>query len=134
MEKIFYLAQVFQGLNVVGTVFLVMSTLAICILIPLKYSNFDPDEDSDTNVWKTLTRWIKRSWAVLVVSILMVVFIPEKKTFLFMVGGKAVDTLVDKTNIEEIPGNTIDLLNEYIKAETENVKIRNHPEHNSENQ
>jgi hypothetical protein len=58
----------------------------------------------------------------------MVVFIPEKKTFLFMVGGKAVDTLVDKTNIEEIPGNTINLLNEYIKAETEGIKQRNYDE------
>jgi hypothetical protein len=128
MEKIFYLAQVFQGLNVVGTVFLVMSTIAICVLIPLKYSTLDPDEDSDTRTWKTITRWIRRSWSILIVSILMVVFIPEKKTFLFMVGGKAVDTLVDKTNIEEIPGNTINLLNEYIKAETEGIKQRNYDE------
>ena len=45
-----------------------------------------------------------------------------------MVGGKAVDTLVDKTSIEEIPGNTIDLLNEYIKAETDGIRQRNHNE------
>ena len=42
-----------------------------------------------------------------------------------MVGGSAVDKVVENNpEIKEIPGNTIDLLNEYIKAQTENIKAK----------
>ena len=118
MEKLFYLAKVFDGLNTVGTVFLVITAILLCFLIPMKYYCYDEDD----NEWSTMSKWIRRCWTVLIISLTFVIFIPDKKTFLFMVGGKAVDTLVEKTDIEEIPGNTIDLLNEYIKVETENVK------------
>ena len=122
MEKLFYLAQVFDGLHITAIVFLVLAAITICIAIPYKYIECDPEDDD--NSWEILTKLIRKAWAVLIVSIIMVIFVPEKKTFLFMIGGKAVDTLVDNTNIEEIPGNTINLLNEYIKAETENVKSK----------
>jgi hypothetical protein len=126
MEKIFYLAQVFNGLNTLGIVFLVVFTLALVVCIPLKYSQYEP-EDAE---WNVLSRWIRRSWWVVAIASMLVIFVPEKKTFLFMVGGKAVDELVDNTNIEEVPSNTINLLNEYIKAETEKVRERNNKEEN----
>lgn len=126
MEKIFYLAQVFNGLNTLGIVFLVVFTLALVVCIPLKYSQYEPEDVE----WNVLSRWIRRSWWVVAIASLLVIFVPEKKTFLFMVGGKAVDELVDHTDIEEVPNNTINLLNEYIKAETEKVKERNNKEEN----
>lgn len=121
MEKIFYLAQVFNGLNTLGIVLIVVFTVALAVFIPVKYCNFDPEDHE----WNALTKWIKRSWWIVFIASLLVIFVPEKKTFLFMVGGKAVDSLVDHTDIEEVPSNTINLLNEYIKAETERVKERN---------
>ena len=43
-----------------------------------------------------------------------------------MVGGKAVDSIVEKNpEVKELPENTLNLLNEYIKAETEKVKAKN---------
>lgn len=126
MEKIFYLAQVFNGLNTLGIVFLVVFTLALVVCMPLKYSMYDENDKE----WGILSTWIKRSWWMVAISSMLVIFVPEKKTFLFMVGGKAVDELVDNTNIEEVPSNTINLLNEYIKAETEKVKERNNKEEN----
>ena len=126
MEKLFYLAQVFDGLNTVGIVFLVISAIALLTLIIAKYVNkYEYEVGEDDEDIKIFSKWIRRCWWILIFSIIFTVFIPEKKTFLFMIGGKAVDTLVDKTDIEEIPGNTINLLNEYIKAETENVKNKN---------
>ena len=126
MEKIFYLAQVFNGLNTLGIVFLVVFTLALVVCMPLKYSMYDENDKE----WEILSTWIKRSWWMVAISSMLVIFVPEKKTFLFMVGGKAVDELVDNTDIEEVPNNTINLLNEYIKAETEKVKERNNKEEN----
>ena len=126
MEKIFYLAQVFNGLNTLGIVFLVVFTLALVVCMPLKYSMYDENDKE----WEILSTWIKRSWWMVAISSMLVIFVPEKKTFLFMVGGKAVDELVDHTDIEEVPGNTVNLLNEYIKAETEKVKERNNKEEN----
>ena len=126
MEKIFYLAQVFNGLNTLGIVFLVVFTLALVVCMPLKYSMYDENDKE----WEILSTWIKRSWWMVAISSMLVIFVPEKKTFLFMVGGKAVDELVDHTDIEEVPNNTINLLNEYIKAETEKVKARNNKEEN----
>ena len=126
MEKIFYLAQVFNGLNTLGIVFLVVFTLALVVCMPLKYSMYDENDKE----WEILSTWIKRSWWMVAISSMLVIFVPEKKTFLFMVGGKAVDELVDNTDIEEVPNNTINLLNEYIKAETEKVRERNNKEEN----
>lgn len=121
MEKLFYLAQVFDGLNIVGTIFLFLSVIALTIVIIYKLVEFDPDDEE----WEMLTKWSHKFAWILVISIMIEIFVPTKRTYLFMICGKAVDTLVDQTNIEEIPGNTINLLNEYIKAETENVKNKN---------
>ena len=122
MEKIFYLAQVFNGLNTLGIVFTVMAAVALCVCIPLKYTCYD----AECEEWNLLSKWIRRCWWILLVSCLLIIFVPERKTFLFMVGGKAVDELVEHTDIEEVPGNTVNLLNEYIKAETEKVRERHH--------
>ena len=125
MEKIFYLAQVFDGLHIVGIVFLVLAAIALCFLFPFKYITLYDGYDRAKEKSEIYSRWIRRCWWIFSIGLIITVFVPEKKTFLFMVGGKAVDTLIEKTDIEEIPGNTINLLNEYIKAETENVKIKN---------
>lgn len=121
MEKLFYLAQVFDGLNIVGTVFLFLSAIALTVAVITKLVNYDPEDEE----YEMLTKWSRKFAWILVISIMIEIFVPSKRTYLFMIGGKAVDTLVDQTNIGEIPGNTINLLNEYIKAETENVKNKN---------
>ena len=117
MERLFYLAHVFDSLWTIGLISLIVSMIAIVVFIIGKCCEYNTDEE-DANI----TKLIKRCISIIVVSIVVLVFCPNKKTFLFMMGGKAVDELVDKTNIEELPGNTVELLNEYIKTETEKVK------------
>lgn len=57
------------------------------------------------------------------VALLITVFTPTKQTYLFMCGGAAVDSIVeDNPEVKELPGNTLNLLNEYIKLETEKIK------------
>lgn len=121
MEKIFYLAQVFSALHALSIVLIVVS-IFVALFLGLWYicdvSDFDSEESSFI---KKVGRYIVTS---LIIGALMLTFCPTKKTYLFMVGGRVVDELVENNpTIREIPGNTIDLLNEYIKLETE--KIRN---------
>jgi hypothetical protein len=118
MEKLFYLAHVCDILWSIGLVFSIISIVVVVFLIISKYVDYHEYDDE----WDLLTKWIKRMSVILIISILTIIFCPNKKTFLFMMGGKVVDELVDKTNIEELPNNTIELLNEYIKVETEKIK------------
>ena len=119
MEKIFYLAQIFGGLSILGHIFLILSSIAIlfsCLAI-----SFDEDwyEEYPKKIFRIIT-------PIFIVSLLLTIFVPSKRTFLLMMGGKAVDSIVeDKPKVKEIPGNTLDLLNEYIKAETEKIKSKN---------
>ena len=123
MEKIFYFAQLFNSLNTLFITLVIISIVTLiftglrCICEP--YLN-----NEEISVVKKITKYIILS---LIIGTLGLTFCPTKQTYLFMVGGKVVDKLVENNpQLKEIPGNTIDLLNEYIKLETE--KIRNKSE------
>ncbi len=65
----------------------------------------------------------KKVTLVAVLSVLAAIFVPSKKTYLFMVGGRYIDSVISENpEIQELPKNTIELLNEYIKAETEELR------------
>lgn len=121
MEKIFYFAQLFGSINTLATVLLVISIIAgIFIGLWFLFEGWSFDEQ-ESLIFKKMSKWVI---SIFIVGSLGIIFCPTKQTYLFMVGGRVVDELVENNpTIKEIPGNTIDLLNEYIKLETE--KIRN---------
>ena len=113
MEKLFYFAQIFEGINVLVIIGIVFS------VIVLLYCFIQYCDDEFTNKVRITC---KKGWIGLIISILLVVFIPTKRTFLFMMGGRAVDSIISNNpEIKELPGNTLNLLNEYIKVETEKL-------------
>lgn len=121
MERIFYLGQVVQGINalmcVAFGVGLALVVITGAIGLNLYY------EDDDEVAAKRLWSWMRRFIVISFIGCLGMIFIPSKQTFMFMVGGKVVDNAIqDKPEIKELPSNTLDLLNEYIKAETEKVR------------
>ena len=122
MEKIFYLAQILGGLNTVATVLLICSfILLITALISWGIASCDYDEDAV----KVSKKLMKPALIGIVVGALLNIFIPSKETFLFMVGGKVVDSAIaNKPEIKELPKNTLNLLNEYIKTTTEQLKTK----------
>lgn len=122
MERIFYLAQVFGGLNTLCVVLVsLLTTTFIFVVIGVIASKNEGDE-----IPKEVTKMFRTILLIIFISILGVIFIPTKKTFLFMVGSRAVDSIVEENpKVKELPENTINLLNEYIKAETEKVKAKN---------
>ena len=118
MEKLFYLAQVFDGLHALFVAAVVISGILVGIaVLAIPCSEFDDD------VVPKCKQMIKKYTPVLIIGALGIIFTPTKETFLFMIGGKAVDTLVENNpEVSEIPSNTINLLNEYIKSETEKIR------------
>lgn len=133
MEKLFYYAQVIGGLHILFSVICVIGGFAaVCTTIGAIYTAREADDDDYYSVserqellltYKNVRKWAVRLWCILVVAVMGNIFIPTKQTFLFMVGGRAVDNMIEnKPEIKEIPGNTFELLNEYIKAETDKIR------------
>lgn len=126
MGNIFYLAQVFDTLSDVCIVFFAMTTVALIINIIYyhisadyknRYSEYTEQEHINSG------KMVRRLISLVIMFALGMIFIPTKKTYLFMVGGKTIDNVIEKNpDIEELPANTLNLLNEYIKAKTDDLK------------
>lgn len=120
MEKIFYFAQVCNGLSNFSIVLLIVSGVALFFSI-VGYINAKVECDDHAEEISGTT--CKVFAPIVIIAALMVIFVPTKQTFLFMVGGHVVDSIVDDhPEVKEIPGNTLDLLNEYIKTATADLK------------
>ena len=119
MESIFYFAQLFSGLNTVSILAIIFGFLGSTIFLMegvVDYTN----TENERSIFR---KWAKKSFIILLIGIFGTVFIPSKETYLFMIGGKVVDNIVkDNPQVKEIPGNTLDLLNEYIKTKTEDLR------------
>lgn len=122
MEKVFYLANVLGGLEVVLVTFFIVSLIIFAVWIAFylaEYFDYSPDEDE-------LKRYGKGVLLFFIVSIILslaTVFIPNKETYLLMQGSKAVEQMYNKSEtLQELPKNTVNLLNEYVKTLTEELK------------
>lgn len=124
MERVFYYAQIIDGLNTLFSfVCGACGIAAIYLSVAAFVIYYDANDQESLIKCKSLRRWAIRVWSILAVAIVGIIFIPTKQTFLFMVGGHAVDSMIERhPGIKDIPGNTLDLLNEYIKAETEKIR------------
>ena len=128
MERLFYLAKVFDGLNSTFEVFLVLTAMGFGVAVIVALGNYY--SNGEENKWyKAASKWAKILFVALLFNIMAYTFIPDKETFLFMMGGKVVDqTIENNPEVKDLPGNTIDLLNEYIKAETEKIRKSKDPQ------
>lgn len=123
MEKIFYLAQIFNSLHWIAIILTAIAIAAILITLTKIDCDFSFDEDELIHFKKTI-RYIVITFCI---GLLGLTFCPTKQTYLFMVGSRTIEDVIENNStLKEVPGNTIDLLNEYIKLETE--KIRNKKE------
>lgn len=122
MEKIFYLAYIFNAVRIIG---IFMFAFGILGSVVFGISRYTDCEGKDDPGYPSMTKGLHLFLTMLVVGAIITVFVPDKKTYLFMKGGQYVDTLVeDNPDVKELPSNTINLINEYIKAETESVKSK----------
>lgn len=126
MGNIFYLAQVFDELSHCCALFFIIAIIALIISIIYYHISADfRNRDSEYTEQEHINsgKAVKCLIPVVIIFALGIIFIPTKKTYLFMVGGKTIDNVIEKNpDIEELPANTLNLLNEYIKAKTEDIK------------
>lgn len=119
MEKIFYLAHIFEALRGISVFVLACSFIALAwgIVWRIEERHYDIKEtsyESDKKDAKITKKMINTSLAPLIVSILLLVFVPSKKTYLYMVGGNALEEIAKNERVQETASKTIDLLDRYL--------------------
>lgn len=116
MEKIFYLAQLFGAINTISAVLIGISLFALLCLVIWYFSEgyYDPAdyEEDDAKVCK---KWIRTSLIVTIIATLISTFTPSKQTYLFMVGGHALEEIANNEKVQERASHTIDLLDQYLE-------------------
>ena len=122
MEKLFYLAQIFGNLHSASIALFIASLIFLGILL-IVWGAASCDLDEDTV--KISKKMIKPTLICVIVGALLNIFVPSKETFLFMMGGKVVDSAISNNpEIKELPENTLNLLNEYIKSITKDIESK----------
>lgn len=117
MEKFFYLGQVFDALNCIGTVLFILSActaLGFGIWYVAAKINGWEEDDSEIRVPKKTTLY---SLLVCVVSALIMAFVPEKETWYLMNGGKVIEEVASNEKVKNTATKTLDLINEYLDRE-----------------
>ena len=122
MEKVFYWANVLDGLEAILITFLIISLIIFAVWITLylaEVSDYRPYDDDIRRFGKGALL----SFIVSVILSLATIFIPNKETYLLIQGSKAIEQMYNKSEtLQELPKNTVNLLNEYVKTLTEELK------------
>ena len=125
MERIFYLANVFGALSKIFTLIFAISFIAFIVFI-VGACVQEHDYGKDDEDAKLFRKWIKYTSVILVVSFLGHTFIPDKDTYLLMKGGEIVEEAYkNSSDLQELPKNTAEFLNEYVKTLTKELKDAN---------
>jgi hypothetical protein len=121
MEKIFYFAQVFGALNIIATAAITVAALAMVILAIWYFSEglYDPTEYDEDDARKC-KKAFKTTAIICAVSLLVATFVPSKQTYLFMVGGNALEEIAKNEKVQERAGKAIDLLDQYLEKKLDN--------------
>ena len=125
MEHIFYLANVLGALSTLFKVFMVLGLCFALFLIcgaVIEGHNYGKDDEGAV----LLKKLAIRCGIIFIVSGLGYIFVPDKDTYLLMKGGEIVEEAYkNSSDLQELPGNTAEFLNEYVKTLTKELKEAN---------
>lgn len=125
MEHIFYLANVFGALSKFFILVFAISFIALIMFI-IGACIHEHDCGKDDEDAKLFRKWVKYTSVIVVVSFLGRIFIPDKDTYLLMKGGEIVEEAYkNSSDLQELPKNTAEFLNEYVKTLTKELKDAN---------
>ena len=114
MEKFFYLGQLFDAINTIGTAIFVFSAgvaLGFGIwYVSAKTNGWDEDDNEVRVPKKTALYGI----LVMAVSGLIMTFVPEKETWYLMNGGRVIEEVASNEKVKDTAAKTLDLINEYL--------------------
>ena len=130
MEKIFYLAKFYGGINTFALVLLIVGWIVLVITgivyLARHCDSCYRDDDEDKRYDRSMFIIAKVSLFVAVISTFIYIIIPDRKTYLLMSGGKVVDKYVEDSQwVKDAPEGTVKLLNDYLKEELDQLKSRN---------
>lgn len=116
MEKIFYIAHILGTLNTLAAVIIAFAIAALICFVVWYFSDglYEPD-DYEQDEARTCKKCLKASIVTLVLSVLAVIFVPSKQTYLFMVGGHALEEIAKNERVQERASHTIGLLDQYLE-------------------
>ena len=125
MERIFYLADILGAFSTLFEVFIILCLCFTIFLISFAViAAHESGKDSEDAM--LLKKWAIRCGIVFIVSGLGYIFIPDKNTYLLMKGGQIVEEAYkNSSDLQELPKNTAEFLNEYIKTLTKELKDTN---------
>lgn len=122
MEKIFYLANVFEGINLLATILMIVGCI-VCVVFGIMYISARINNEVTKGDDKFMKALMKPTLIITVVSILCVVFVPGRKTYLLMSAGKIVDKVAaNDPKVRDIPKNTIELLGSFLQSELQKLE------------
>lgn len=75
----FYWLNVLEGIRVACITFAIIAGVATVILLFAREDCFKDDEE-----YKTITKWLKACPVLLVISVLVIIFVPSKQTLIEM--------------------------------------------------
>ena len=125
MEHIFYLANILDAFSTLFAAFMVLGLCFTLFLIggAIVEAHESGKDDEDVVLIK---KWAIRCGIVFIVSSLGYIFIPDKDTYLLMKGGEIIEEAYKNcSNLQELPKNTAEFLNDYVKTLTKELKDAN---------
>jgi len=118
MEKIFYIAHVLGTLHNLACVFLAIAILAVlCFIIWYVSDELYEVTDYNEEESRTCKKWLKTSVVTLIISLLVTIFTPSSRAYLFMAGGDALEKIASNEKVQERASHTIDLLDQYLEKQ-----------------
>ena len=122
MEKIFYIAQLFGTIHDIAAIIIGLSILALVFLAAWYFMGglYVADAYNEKEV-ATCKKWVKTTLIIAIVSTLVSTFTPSKQTYLFMVGGNALEEIAKNEKVQERASKTIDLLDQYLEKKVKDA-------------
>ena len=114
MSRIFYLGQIFNGIDILTAVMFFLGVIAFaCFAIWYVVMAADGYEKDDSEI-KAAKKAIKWSLIITVIGIVVNTLVPNRTTWYLMKGGDAVEKVATSKEVSETAEKTLKLVNQYL--------------------
>lgn len=114
MSKIFYLGQIFNGIDILTAVMFFFGIIGFaCFIIWYLCIASDGYEkgDSEIEIPKKAIKW---SLIIALIGIVVNTLVPDRTTWYLMKGGDAVENVATSKEVSETADKTLKLINQYL--------------------
>lgn len=114
MSRIFYLGQIFNGIDILTAVMFFLGVTAfVCFGIWYAVASAEDYEkgDSEIEVPKKAIKW---SLIITLIGIVVNTLVPNRTTWYLMKGGDAIESVAKSEKVSETAEKTLQLVNQYL--------------------